>query len=220
MSKAQLKKYLIKLTKEQVIDVVLELYDARKEAKEYLDFYINPNDDAKLEEYKKIIYNEFYPNRGEPKCRFSVCRKAISDFKKLKPSPFCIADLMLFYIETGVNFTAEYGDMWEQYYTALENNFDKAMEFIYKNGYLEELRPRIEKMLKISEECGWGFPDTLYDFYYQYQQERIEKVAKLFAQSRNLATFVSELFDKDSANREQNKTCFNYAEVQPVLCKA
>ena len=169
MSKAQLKRHLTKLTKEQVIDMVLELFDARKEAKEYLEFYINPNDDAKLEEYKKIIYNEFYPNRGEPKCRFSICRKAISDFKKLKPFPSCLADLMLFYIETGVNFTVEYGDMWEQYYTALENNFDKAMEFIYKNGYLEELRPRIEKMLKTSEECGWGFPDTLYDFYYRYQ---------------------------------------------------
>ena len=81
MSKAQLKKHLLKLTKEQVVDVVLELYDARKEAKEYLEFYMNPNDDGKLEEYKKIIYNEFYPSRGEPKCRFSVCRKAISDFK-------------------------------------------------------------------------------------------------------------------------------------------
>lgn len=169
MSKAQLKKYLSKLTQEQVIDVILELYDARKEAKEYLEFYMNPNDDSKLEEYKKIIYNEFYPRRGEPKCRFSVCRKAVSDFKKLKPSSSCIADLMLFYIETGVNFTAEYGDMWEQYYTALENNFDKAMEFIYQNGYLDELRPRIEKMLKLSEKCGWGFPDTLYDIYYQYQ---------------------------------------------------
>ncbi len=40
-----------------------------------------------------------------------------------------------------------------------------------------------------------------------------QKVAKLFALLRSLATFVSELFDKDSANREQNKTCFNYAEV-------
>ena len=39
MSKAQLKRHLTKLTKEQVIDVVLELYDARKEAKEYLEFY-------------------------------------------------------------------------------------------------------------------------------------------------------------------------------------
>lgn len=169
MSKAQLKKHLIKLTKEQIIDVVLELYEARKEAKEYLDFYINPNDDVKLEEYKKIIYNEFYPNRGEPKCRFNVCRKTISDFKKLKPNPYSIADLMLYYVETGVSFAAEYGDMWEQFYTALENNFNKALEFIYKNGYLEGLRPRIERMLKMSEKSGWGFPDTLYDFYDQYR---------------------------------------------------
>ena len=43
------------------------------------------------------------------------------------------------------------------------------MAFVYKKGYLEELRPRIEDMLKLSEKCGWGFPDTLYDFYYQYQ---------------------------------------------------
>ena len=43
MSKAQLKKHLLKLTQEEVIDVILELYDARKEAKEYLDFYMNPN---------------------------------------------------------------------------------------------------------------------------------------------------------------------------------
>ena len=128
MSKAQLKKYLLRLTKEQVIDVVLELYEARKEVKEYLDFYVNPNDDAKLEEYKKIIYNEFYPNRGEPKCRFSICRKAVSDFKKLKPHPACIADLMLFYIETGVSFTVEDGDMWDQYYIALENNFGKKIQ--------------------------------------------------------------------------------------------
>ena len=38
MSKAKLKKYLQTLSKEQVIEVMLELYDARKEAKEYLEF--------------------------------------------------------------------------------------------------------------------------------------------------------------------------------------
>lgn len=78
----------MKLTKEQVIDVILELYDARKEAKEYLDFYLNLNENAKLDEYKKIIYNEFFLSRGESKCRFIVCRKAESDFKKFKPEPF------------------------------------------------------------------------------------------------------------------------------------
>lgn len=38
MSKAQLKRHLTKLIKEQVIDVVLELYEARKKPKNILNF--------------------------------------------------------------------------------------------------------------------------------------------------------------------------------------
>lgn len=40
MSKAKLKKHLLSLTKEQITDIVLELYDAHKEAKDYLEFYL------------------------------------------------------------------------------------------------------------------------------------------------------------------------------------
>ena len=49
------------MPKEEIIGMVLEMYDARKEAKEYLEFYANPDEDGKLEEYKKIITEEFYP---------------------------------------------------------------------------------------------------------------------------------------------------------------
>lgn len=34
---------------------MLELYDARKEAKEYLDFRLSPNDGIELEKCKDII---------------------------------------------------------------------------------------------------------------------------------------------------------------------
>lgn len=111
MSKAQLKKYLFVLNKEQIIEVILELYDVRKEAKEYLEFYLNSNEDEKLKKYKRIICGEFFPKRGEPKCRFNVCRKAISEFKKLKPHPACLANLMLYCIETGCEMTSMYGDV-------------------------------------------------------------------------------------------------------------
>ena len=83
------------MDKSEIIKMVLELYSARKEAKEYLDFYAEPNEGQKLEEYKHIIREEFYPSRNrEPKTRFSVCRKALSDFKKLKPSEDSVAELM------------------------------------------------------------------------------------------------------------------------------
>ena len=63
MSKTTVKKTLMAMSKEEIIDMVLAMYDARKEAKEYLEFYTNPDDDGKLEEYKKIITEEFYPSK-------------------------------------------------------------------------------------------------------------------------------------------------------------
>ena len=38
------------MDKSEIIKMVLELYSARKEAKEYLDFYAEPNEGQKLEE--------------------------------------------------------------------------------------------------------------------------------------------------------------------------
>ena len=100
MSKSTIKKLLQSMTKEDIIEMVLELYSARKEAKEYLEFYASPDEKGKLEEYKSIIREEFYPKkRREPQTRFSVCRKAVADFKKLKPSADALAELMVSYME-------------------------------------------------------------------------------------------------------------------------
>lgn len=170
MSKAKLKKYLQTLSKEQVIEMILELYDARKEAKDYLEFYLPPGSNAELEKCKKAIRKEFFPSHGfSEKPSFAKCRKVISDFQKLKTDPTFVADLMLFYIEQGCEYTVVYGDMWEQYYTTLENNFGKAMQFIFMHGLLDALYERIERLLDNASNCRWGFYDTLSDIYYQYR---------------------------------------------------
>lgn len=174
MSKATVKKILMSMPKEDIIGMVLEMYDARKEAKEYLEFYVNPDEDGKLEEYKKIIVEEFYPTKGKNpvgKTRFAICRKAVSDYKKLKPSADKLADLMLCYVENACRFTYDYGDMWEQYYTSVENNFDKTMAFIAKNNMLEHFKPRLKQCVEWASPCGWGFADTIADIYYEYFPE-------------------------------------------------
>ena len=49
------------MSKDEIIGMVLEMYDARKEAKEYLEFYANPDEDGKLEEYiKKWDMSHFF----------------------------------------------------------------------------------------------------------------------------------------------------------------
>ena len=154
------------MTKAEIIEMVLEMYSARKEAKEYLEFYANPNETEKLEEYKDIICEEFYPKRRrEAQIRFSVCRKAIADFKKLKPSEDALAELMLSYMEWAIQFTHDFGDMWEQYYISVENNFDKTVRYIAANGLWEKYDKRLQQCVVWSSVCGYGFADTIADIY-------------------------------------------------------
>ncbi len=166
MSKLAIKKLLQSMTKAEIIEMVLELYSAQKEAKEYLDFFACPDEKGKLEEYKNIIREEFYPKkRREPQTRFSVCRKAVSDFKKLKPSADALAELMISYMEWAIQFTYDYGDMWEQYYDSVENNFDKTVKYIATNGLWNKYDKRLQQCVEWSDGCGWGFGDTIADMY-------------------------------------------------------
>ncbi|MDR2205717.1 MAG: DUF6155 family protein [Flavobacteriaceae bacterium] len=172
MSKSTLKKELQKLTKEQLVEQILDLYDKNKAVKEFYGFYLSPHTEKDLfEKYKQVINNEFYPNRGEPKTRFSVCKKAISDFKALSPSPELIADLMLCLVENACKFTREYGDMWEGYYISAENNFDAALKFMEKHNLLENFKLRAEQCINRASYCGWGFCDSMPDIFYEYYQE-------------------------------------------------
>ena len=166
MSKPRLKKELQKLSKEQLIEQILDLYDTNKSVKEFYNFYLNPRDEKGLaEKYKKIILNEFnVQNPMRAGLKFSVAKKAISDFKGLSPSVESLADLMLTLPEAACQFTYEYGDMTESFYTSAENNFETALKFISANGLLSEFKLRAEQCMKWAS----GFSDEIDDIYEQY----------------------------------------------------
>ena len=114
--KTQLKSHLAGMDEEEIIQLVLDLYSVHNEVKVYLDCYMAPKEQTNLEECKQIIQQEFVLNpNGFPITRFSVCRKAVSDFKKLKPSADSIAELMVFYIETACRFAYGYRELWVQF---------------------------------------------------------------------------------------------------------
>jgi len=54
MSKTELKKHLLSLTtltKEQIVEQVPGLYDTCKPAKEYFEYFLNPNEQGHFEKY-------------------------------------------------------------------------------------------------------------------------------------------------------------------------
>ena len=148
MSKSQVKKLLAGMSKEEVINTVMELYDARKEARDYLDYYVNPNESNELEKFKKIVLKEFDDDISrDPQCRFSVCRKALSDFKKLAPSTETLAEAMVYYVERVCEFSFYAGDLWEQYYDSAVSNFRSMLKFLVKNDVLEAMMPRVVQIM-------------------------------------------------------------------------
>ena len=173
MSKSALKKHLQSLTKEQMIETVLEMYDNMKPVKEYLEFFLNPNEKEMFEKYRAVIVNEFYPKGKyfDPKTRFSVAKKAIADFRALKPTSELLADLMLTLPEMACQFTYNYGDMSEQYYNSAYNNFKAALQYMDKNNLLDAFKLRCVDCLKWASVCGYGFASDISDIYYQYYND-------------------------------------------------
>lgn len=196
MSKSTIKNLLQSMTKAEIIEMVLELYSARKEAKEYLEFYACPDEKGKLEEYKSIIREEFYPKRRrEPQTRFSVCRKAVADFKKLKPSADALAELMVSYMEWATQFTYDYGDMWEQYYDSVESNFDKTVKHIAANGLWEKYDKRLLQCVKWSDGNGYGFADAVADMYEEGKAINHELATK-YPTTRMSEVEIKKMFGK------------------------
>ena len=166
MSKSQVKKLLAGMSKEEVINIVMELYDARKEARDYLDYYVNPNENKELEKFKKIVLKEFDDDISrDPQCRFSVCRKALSDFKKLAPSTDTLAEAMVYYVERVCEFSFDAGDLWEQYYDSAASNFRFMVKFLVKNDMLEAMMPRVVQIMAWCWPCGYGFHDEIGDSF-------------------------------------------------------
>jgi hypothetical protein len=68
MSKAEVKKYIKSLERNSLEELVMDLYSARKEAKEYLENVIKPNDKGKLEDIERLSRKNSVPVVVMPNC--------------------------------------------------------------------------------------------------------------------------------------------------------
>ena len=64
MSLTDIKKELKKLDKDNIIDLILDLYKKHKPVREYLVFYASPNEGGLIEKCHDKIFDAFYPTRG------------------------------------------------------------------------------------------------------------------------------------------------------------
>lgn len=170
---SELKKELSKMTQKQLVNQIASLYQRFDSVKEFYSISVFSDELAVLEKYKDIIKDEFISARtGFPKMRLSVARKAISDYIKLSSSTLHIADLMVLYVESGVECTQDYGDIDEKFYTSMEAMYERATKYIHKENLGSTFESRLEDIVNETAGMGWGFHDQLADTYYSYRDSR------------------------------------------------
>ena len=175
MALTNIKKELQKLEKSKLIDLVADLYKKNKSVKEFFDFYVNPKENDLLIKYQDKIFLAFYPKNGY-ECKLKEARKAISDFKNLGVLQEYLAEIMLFYVETGVKYTNDYGDINESFYESIEKMFVKTLTTMRNGELLEQFEMRSSLVARNSEDIGWGFHDSISDIFYEFYEKEYEKL--------------------------------------------
>lgn len=176
MSKSKLKKELAGMTQEQVSDLMMQVYEASKEAKAWLDFYLNPDIEALSEKYRKQIHLKCYGRSGKarrPKMR--DCNQLIKTFGLLVQDPAPVSDLMLYFMEEITRVATIKGRYSESYVRTLTGQFRKTLEYMNSSGLLEYSMPRIRKIIamaeRVSRYLGSEYKDELTEIEDLYNNE-------------------------------------------------
>ncbi|MBN2642545.1 MAG: hypothetical protein JXR78_12895 [Victivallales bacterium] len=171
LTPTQLKNHLKTKSTDELVKEICELYRKFTDVKDYYQTTLSKTGKEEvLKKYKLIVENEFFPSRGKPKMRLSVARNAVDEFLKISISPKDIADLMIFYVERGVEFTNAYGDIDGSFYSSMGSMFEKALKYIRETKQEEEFYTRSKEIVDDTRGIGWGFHDDLSDSFGRYME--------------------------------------------------
>ncbi|MEZ3590325.1 MAG: hypothetical protein K1V84_04760 [Muribaculaceae bacterium] len=146
MSKLKLKKELERMSPEHLRELLLDLYDARKEAKEYLEFYINPDAAKIIERYAKVIDREGERARRGRRFRTTICSKAIKDFSSYGAGAEYEAQLMTRALDAALHVTASrYTDTIDRW---SEKTFADMLARLYSAGLLDTSLAAVKRLIE------------------------------------------------------------------------
>lgn len=150
MSKQALKKAIEELDAKQLRALLLELYSARKEAKEFLDFFAEPDIQGLTQKYQEGITKELERRgRRQAKPSITAVRRLIKSYATLQPGPEYVLGLMFYTLE---QIKALLTKVWipDAIEKSLANFMNDVVKYADKNGlwaeFLKRAMPLCEAM--------------------------------------------------------------------------
>lgn len=144
------------MSAEQISEMVLDLYAARSEAREYLDFFVSPDIEKKLDKSRLSIKKEMSRNsKGRNKSRSTRIRRFIKDISSLNPGAEPVTEIMTFAVETFCEVGSD-----QIIKTSVQNGYARLLHdtIIYINdaGLVGDYLPRIEKAVDSMSSSWWS----------------------------------------------------------------
>lgn len=169
---SKLTQYIESLSLKDRAKEIKKLYQLFPEIVEYYQAKLSNEGETELmNKYTLIIEREFRTYNIPGRARINIAKKAVSDFIKISTHSFNIAEIMIRYVEAGVKFTNEYGDIDESFYNSMEIMFEKAFKYILENKMQDVFRERCVKIVSDTDDIGWGFHDNLSELFSRYMQQ-------------------------------------------------
>ena len=169
------RQHLATWDKSALLALVKDLYDSAAANRDFIQARCKTEDGGGevLEKYRSKIVEQFFPKRGEGKLKLGEARKAIRDYKKATGNIPGTAELLMSYVENGVRFTSDYGDMDERFYDSVESALDDLAALL--RGKAREMYPqfrdRLARVEQMTDGIGWGFHDFIADVVGRLENE-------------------------------------------------
>lgn len=155
--------------KKQLINLIRDLYRLSSDNKDFFFTRFSIGNDP-LSKYKKIIQDSVHPylEDGET-LDIGKAIDAINRYSMAVDNPTGEAELRIFYVECGNNFTLSYGDIDEDFYDAMLEMYEYATETVLELPAQEQekFKSRLQEIMKSASGIGWGYYDGLCDIYYE-----------------------------------------------------
>jgi len=79
-------------------------------------------------------------------------------------------ELMIYYLEQGNQFTVDYGDIDEPFYSSLESMFNRVLLELEQQpeNIQATYLPRLESIVESAQDIGWGYYDYISDILEEF----------------------------------------------------
>lgn len=168
IKRRELKAFLNGLSKEQLIEQIAALCEAVPQAADFYRTKLRAGDDAAVaQEYKEKIRREFdrWSTGG---FRLSSARKLVTDFAKIAASAGSTVDVMLTYVEEGLDAVLYVGGLDATFANSLVRMYRDAVLRVVKHDLQAEYGARCNALAGKGGSLGWGLGDGLNEIYMEY----------------------------------------------------